>query len=169
MVNMPYRSTKVKEESMASKKKDLTTATSEQTTAAAMPTSPADEGKTPELAPTPDNAPAESFQFVEATSAEIQVAEGVVIGDDVHYVMPNGKHRPAKVVEVWKQLNGAHEGLPIEGGIVNLQVFTDSSNDQDPTQSSGFNERVATGLLWATSVRHSAEHLPGTWHWIELG
>lgn len=158
---------------MASKqKKDPTTepAAPEQTAApVAAPTPPTDEGKTQELTPTLENAPAEPIQHIEAVSAEIQNAEGVIVGDTVHYVMPNGKHRPAIVVEVWKQLAGIHEGLPIEGGIVNLQVFTDSSNDQDMSQSSGFNERVASGLLWATSVRHSPEHIPGTWHWIEVG
>jgi hypothetical protein len=125
--------------------------------------------QTQKLTSAPDNTYAELVQVSEAVSAQTQIAEGVIVGDTVRYVMPNGKHRPAVVVEVWSQLTGVHEGLPIEGGLCNLQVFTDSSNDQDETQSSGYNERVASGLLWATSVRYSEDHVPGTWHWIEVG
>ena len=94
-------------------------------------------------------------------------AAAVYEGALVHYVMTNGDHRPAIVVRVWRNLSGAHEGLPVLEGLVNLQVFTDGGNDQNPAYSSGLNERVSSGLLWATSVRYSDQHEAGTWHWME--
>ncbi len=70
--------------------------------------------------------------------------DGLTEGRIVHYVMPNGKHRPAVVVEVW-------DGK----GAVNLQVFTDSMNDGAPN------------VQWQTSVPFSESPEAGTWHWIE--
>lgn len=76
------------------------------------------------------------------------------IGRVVHFVMPDGQHRPAFVVRVWD-----HE-------LVNLQVFTDGYNDSPP---SGVN------IAWETSVPH-VEEAAGTddrtffrtWHWPEV-
>ena len=75
----------------------------------------------------------------------------ITVGRIVHYVLPDGPYagdvRPAIVVRVWNQDLGA----------VNLQVFTDQSND-------GFD----TGVVWATSVVHDQEtKKPRTWHWPE--
>lgn len=74
------------------------------------------------------------------------------IGRVVHFVMPNGQHRPAIVVQVWNE------------DVVNLQVFTDGSND------AGVVVYPNTGgyVQWQTSVHH-AENEPGphTWHWPE--
>ena len=82
----------------------------------------------------------------------------VSVGRIVHYVLPNGRnpgeHRPAIVVNVW--------GTPTPDytPAVQLQVFTDSTNDF--VEGPGSN-----GLLWATSVSHDEEHRIGTWHWPE--
>jgi hypothetical protein len=69
------------------------------------------------------------------------------VGRIVHFVMPDGRHRPAIVVEEFG------------GGTVNLQVFTDGAND-------GHGE----GMLWKTSVGQDDETTrPGSWHWPERG
>lgn len=68
------------------------------------------------------------------------------IGRMVHFVMPDGKHRPATVVEDWG--GGLH---------VNLQVFTDGTNDGADTPLT----------LWETSVEYSESPQPRTWHWPE--
>ena len=69
-------------------------------------------------------------------------------GRMVHFVMPNGKHRPAIVVEPWGGL-----------GAVNLQVFPDGSND-----GAG-----VANVEWRTSVKYDNSETPepGTWHWPE--
>lgn len=76
--------------------------------------------------------------------------EGLTEGRIVHYVLQtgpsHGQHRPAMVVKVWDKAAGS----------VNLTVFADWSNDG-----------VADSSYWATSVRYSEDHEPGTWHWIE--
>lgn len=78
--------------------------------------------------------------------------QGLTEGRIVHFVMPDGAHRPAIVVNVW-QVSGQCEGY------VNLQVFTDGAND---------GQAFASGLLWQTSVCHDTDtKKPGTWHWIE--
>lgn len=78
--------------------------------------------------------------------------DGLTEGRIVHYVLPDGRskgeHRPAIVVKVWNK----------EIGYVNLQVFTDFSNDGVPYES---------GQYWATSVNYSEDPQPRTWHWIE--
>lgn len=80
--------------------------------------------------------------------------EGLTEGRMVHYVLPDGpshgQHRPATVVKVW-DVSGCE-------GYVNLQVFTDGSND---------GEKYASGLYWATSKCYSQEPKEDTWHWIE--
>lgn len=78
------------------------------------------------------------------------VQDQLTIGRIVHYVMPNGVHRPAIVVQVWDPANGR----------ANLQVFTDGAND---------GVEYSRGLYWATSAQHSMTEEPGTWHWFRDG
>lgn len=78
--------------------------------------------------------------------------EELVIGQLVHYVMPNGKHRPAFVVEKWDKK-----------GLVNLMVVLDGLNDKDQMNSNGL--ASCTGLQWETSVPFSTEQEPHSWHW----
>lgn len=75
----------------------------------------------------------------------------LTIGRMVHFVLDTGpsagEHRPAVVVRVWNK----------EQGYVQLQVFTDGSND-------GFTENV----IWRTSVRPDPSGQAAySWHWIE--
>ena len=83
---------------------------------------------------------------------------GLTEGRIVHYVLPDGhstgQHRPAIVVRVWRDANGQTQ----TNGLVQLQVFTDGSND---------GESYAGGLCWATSIEYSDDARPRTWHWIE--
>ena len=65
-------------------------------------------------------------------------------GRIVHFVMPNGVHRPAIVVHVWDR--------PV--GTVNLTVFTDPNIDGE-------------NLRHSVQVEHSARAEAGTWHWME--
>lgn len=78
-----------------------------------------------------------------------------LLGSLVHFVTMRGAHRPAIVVEDWPQVEAYRED-----NRVNLQVFTDSSNDG----TQGMN-----GLLWRTSVPQDEDgKAPGTWHWPEM-
>jgi hypothetical protein len=88
-------------------------------------------------------------------------ARQVRAGDLVAYVLPSGhstgQTRPALVVRVWGTL------APAQTPPVNLQVFTDGTNDFSHSQPGAL-----TGLIWATSVPYDqAEQRPGTWHWPE--
>lgn len=78
----------------------------------------------------------------------------------VHYVLPDGRskgeHRPAIIVKACPP----EWGYPPEDETMQLQVFTDGGNDGAPYTS---------GLYWATSVKHSEDKEPGTWHYIETG
>jgi hypothetical protein len=68
------------------------------------------------------------------------------IGRIVHFVLPSGEHRPAIIVRIW-------DFVPTASSSVQLQVFTDGSND-------GLNY-----VEWRTSVHQDAEtKAPGTWH-----
>ncbi len=97
--------------------------------------------------------------------------QGVIEGRVVHFVLPDGSHRPALIVNAWK--GGG------EAGSVNLLVFLDGTNDAfmhdrppvppigatryaDPTT-----EECLQGTMWRTSINHSLEPLEGTWHWPE--
>ena len=72
------------------------------------------------------------------------------IGRIVHFVLPNGEHRPAIIVRVWDSASSPES-------YVNLQVFTDSDNDG------------LQNTMWRISVRQDVENMaPGTWHWPEL-
>lgn len=86
----------------------------------------------------------------------------VAVGDIVLYVLPPNNSpvkvrveriRPAIVVAIW--------GTPTadDSPAVQLQVFTDNTNDFEP-ETPG-----ANGVFWATSVLYSANKEPGTWHW----
>lgn len=72
-------------------------------------------------------------------------------GIDVHFVLPGGQHRPAKVVRVWP----ADDGTTRDDGLVNLVVFLDGPND-DPE-----NGRC---IQWEPAIRFSQDHEAGTWH-----
>jgi len=74
--------------------------------------------------------------------------DGLIEGRIVHFVLEKGQHRPAIVVKVWNK----------DSGSVNLQVFTDGSND---------GELYASGMYWATSIMPSETNEVRTWHWIE--
>lgn len=90
--------------------------------------------------------------------------DGLTEGRIVHYVMPNGQHRPAIIVNTWRDLTPPCEGY------INLQVFTDGSNDLIglPEIYGSMRDQIAHGMLWATSIcPDEAEKKPGTWHWIE--
>lgn len=77
--------------------------------------------------------------------------EGLTAGRIVHFVVPNTPephpHRPAIVTRVWN-----------DAGMVQLQVFTDGTND---------GEWGKPNVVWETSVAYSEEPTPRTWHWIE--
>ncbi len=92
------------------------------------------------------------------------------VGRIVHYVLPQGdanagQVRPAIIVRVWSPTN------------VQLQQFTDGSNDNPPTvrrlpvrDAYGNNPSVdvdmpAPALIWRTSVAYDPAETPGTWHW----
>ena len=81
--------------------------------------------------------------------------QGLTEGRIVHFVLPDGKnkghHRAAIVIRVF------------EGGVINLRVFTDFTNDY-PAEEYYDN----AGIVRASSVEFDEEEkLPGTWHWIE--
>jgi len=82
--------------------------------------------------------------------------DGLIEGRIVHYVMPDGQHRPAIIIRVWNP-----------EGTCNLTVFPDWSNDNQSGYGAGINMGQGTALLWATSIVHSVIPKPGTWHWIE--
>lgn len=74
------------------------------------------------------------------------------IGLIVNYVMPESAGgtpviRPAIIVNIYDKDDTMQK--------VQLQVFTDGSND---------GKQYEKGLYWATSVPHSDDHKPGTWH-----
>ena len=65
----------------------------------------------------------------------------------VHFVLPNGEHRPAVIVRVWSEV------------CVNLSVFTDGENDAAYGQGAD--------TVWETSRLLDPGATPGTWHWPE--
>jgi len=91
------------------------------------------------------------------------------IGRIVHYVLPNGKHRPAIIVEVWPE---EFPNNPEEKTGLNLQVFLDGTNDNalyegiDPEIP--YTQRSHHGTRWATSAAYSSSLTPHTWHWPEM-
>lgn len=92
--------------------------------------------------------------------------DGLIEGRIVHYVLPNGDHRPAIIVNAWLKVYG--------DGTVNLQVFTDGSNDLHAYNSeihspyfADLAEQIKSGHMWRTSIHYSEGKEPDTWHWIE--
>ncbi len=68
------------------------------------------------------------------------------IGRTGHFVLPNGEHRPAIIVRIF-------DPSPTERSRVQLQVFTDGSNDS------------LQNVEWRTSVEQDAiTKAPGTFH-----
>lgn len=80
---------------------------------------------------------------------------GLGEGRIVHYVLQSGSHRPAIIVRNWHT----------PGGSCNLQVFLDGMNDRGIEFVAA--EEADHGLKWCTSILHSSDRLPGTWHWPE--
>jgi hypothetical protein len=103
-------------------------------------------------------------RFSRGTKLKRRKMDGLIEGRKVHYVMPNGQHRPATIVKVWG-----------ETGCSNLQVQTDGSNDAGYTQADvdrlkafGISpDEVRHGHIWVTNIQYSDEMKQGTWHWIE--
>lgn len=100
--------------------------------------------------------------------------EGLIEGRIVHFVMPNGQHRPAIVTQVWDRGGTT--------GTANLLVFTDGSNDLPENKEQedlyklyhGMNlDEIRHGHIWQTSKTFSdvtpgtEVPQPGTWHWPE--
>jgi hypothetical protein len=76
--------------------------------------------------------------------------EKITVGRIVHFVLPDGQHRPAIVVR-----EGTEKG-------VNLQVFLDG----DTHEASGIAPHLAT--VWRHAVRFDSSKLAvGTCHWPE--
>ncbi|MHB1681574.1 MAG: hypothetical protein ACYCYO_01920 [Bacilli bacterium] len=80
------------------------------------------------------------------------------VGRIVHFVLKDRSgelvHRPAIIVRNW-----ADEGVYVQEEGVQLQVFTDGTND---------GPEYASGIHWATSVHHDeAADTEHTWHWPE--
>lgn len=88
--------------------------------------------------------------------------DGLTEGCIVHYVMENGEHRPAIIVNNWD----GKLSCPCEG-YVNLIVFTDGSNDITAMANDAEEEDVKHGTVWITSVCYKEDKQPHTWHWIE--
>lgn len=95
-----------------------------------------------------------------------ELIPGLAVGRIVHYVLESGRskgeHRPAIVVRDWKQPNG----------LIQLQVFTDGTNDEFRDIVTTFLGQVtghsfSANTIWRTSVHYSEEQEPGTWHWPE--
>ncbi len=83
--------------------------------------------------------------------------DGLTEGRIVHYVMPDGKHRPAIIVQVWQQAD-------MSTGYANLVVFVDGANDLHYPSTPDKPDQVT---LWKTSIYYSDEKKVNTWHWIE--
>lgn len=100
-------------------------------------------------------------QIPEMPVEEPKKMKGLTEGRIVHFVMNNGEHRPSIIVKVWNAVTGT----------VNMQVFTDGTNDVEPpstpNESTLLQEAIATGILWRTSITYNEEKTPNTWHWIE--
>ena len=79
----------------------------------------------------------------------------VSIGRVVHYVLPNGEHRPATVARVWSQ---PEEWNP-HSGMCNLVVTLDTPNDYGIMGTAPDKDTV-----WKGSVYYSDTPQPNTWH-----
>ncbi len=88
------------------------------------------------------------------------------IGRAVHYVLANGQHRAATVVNAWPD--------SAQSTICNLTVHLDGMNDFTPGLHMADPELIPPGAYTAGGVLHvgSAHQdedtkAPGTWHWPE--
>lgn len=93
------------------------------------------------------------------------------VGDLVLYVLEGGRSegqvRPAFIVRIFDALSttggqgdiSPPQSLEAEAELpmVNLQVFTDGSND-------GYDSNTG-GLAWKTSRHFNSDKMPGTWHY----
>lgn len=95
---------------------------------------------------------------------------GLAVGRTVHFVMPDGEHRPAIVTKVWHSVS---EDLQSRG-YCNVTVFPDGAND-DANIAKLFNllphsvvsypqHRIAIPM---SSVVFDEGCKPGTIHWPE--
>lgn len=93
---------------------------------------------------------------------------GLAVGRTVHYVMPDGEHRPAIVTKVWHSVSEEFQ----RQGYCNVQVIPDGAND-DLNIRRLFNlgaESVPVVLRAAfpmSSVVFDEGCRPGTLHWPE--
>lgn len=94
----------------------------------------------------------------------------------VRYVTSTGKVRPAIVVEVNKKrlLESPPPGSPAVQATVNLQVFTDGTNDHMWIGAGG--AAGIPSLVWVKAVPYCAQgtadgesFVPETWHWPPRG
>lgn len=98
--------------------------------------------------------------------------QGLGVGRIVHYVMPDGEHRPAVVTKVW---NSVSEMMQLQG-YCNVTVHPDGAND-DANIRKLFNlpTDAPIGPTWPhyraaipiSSVVFDGSHKPGTIHWPE--
>ncbi len=80
------------------------------------------------------------------------------VGRVVHYVMPNGRHRPATIVEVFENFKD----------MVNLQVLLDGPNDPSPFSGNPNSNYATAASQWCGSVyRDEIDKLVGTYHFPE--
>jgi len=93
------------------------------------------------------------------------------IGRIVHFVLPNGEHRPAIVVRVWPE---EFPNNPDDHTGLNLQVFLDGTNDNEAYAGLPLPAKIDTlhGTMWYTSAQYAMTPdgtgiQPGTWHWPE--
>ena len=85
--------------------------------------------------------------------------ENLIEGRIVHYVMPDGEHRPAIVVSLFRD---QHDKESMQEGRCNLQVFIDGLNDLRQVTA------VETLMLvWRKHIRNDPHFDIGTWHFIE--
>ena len=94
----------------------------------------------------------ESCKHLTSLLKKKESMEGLTEGRMVHFVMPDGEHRAAVIVRVWRPQTPANPGYS------NLTVFTDWGNDGTGNE---------TGLRRETSICYSEAKEPQTWHWIE--
>lgn len=99
------------------------------------------------------------------------------IGRQVHYVLANGEHRAATIVNSWPSSE--------QNGICNLTIDLDLANDVRPAVMTSEGPTEQWGYIWAhlkpegafapapyllsaASAKNDEEtKAPGTWHWPE--
>lgn len=84
------------------------------------------------------------------------------IGRIVHYVLPNGQHRAAIVVNAW---SGSYQPQ-----MCNLTVHLDQLNDtigNDELAAFGARNGGYGTLIVGSAKQDEDTQAPGTWHWPE--